>query len=163
MVDRLGGNLPNRVRDGLLTEIGGEDLAMKEAIAQVLTVIRRTILEEGASAMEIILAGRIVAAWLQVQHTKMMDSSRQSNLRISQAEFHLHRIDSCDRQLLSAVRTRVQLRRMGLPQAHLVPETERQATTPFPDLLSGELAPPTSLGRPKETEPKRGKAESVTE
>ena len=34
------------------------------------------IMEEGTSAMEIILTGQIVAAWLQVPHAEMMDSSR---------------------------------------------------------------------------------------
>ncbi len=151
-ITMLGGNLVQMAQDGILTALGGSDLAMKEAVRKRLDNLRRGVLSEGASQMEQILAGRVVSAWLQLQHAELMYARKLTTATITQSEFHQRRIDACNRRLLMAVKTLVQVRKTGVPVVRL--STALAATSPL-DQLPREIAAPES--------DERGTAESVTE
>ena len=116
-ITMLGGNLVQMAEDSLLTALGGNDLAMKEAVWKRLENIRRGVLSEGSSQMEKLLAGRVVSAWLQVQHAEVMYSRQVTTATDLQSEFHQRRIDACNRRLLAAIKTLAQIRKKGAPAA----------------------------------------------
>jgi hypothetical protein len=97
----------------LINEMTGEDLLAKEMIEHQLELMRSEIAGEGPSALELLLAERIVATWLQVQLFEAFYASSLGNHTVAQGNYYQKRLDRAHRNHLSAIRTLAQIRKMG--------------------------------------------------
>jgi hypothetical protein len=98
----------------LINEMTREkDLVAKEMIKHQLESMRSEIAGDDPSALELLLAERIVATWLQVQ---VFESHYASGLRkhtLAQGTYYQKRLDRAHRNHFSAIRTLAQIRKMG--------------------------------------------------
>lgn len=91
-----------------------KDLASREMLTRQLADMRAEIAGDSPSALERLLAERIVATWLQVQLFEGLYAMGMSkSMTIAQGEYHQKRLDRTYRRHLTAVRTLAQVRKMG--------------------------------------------------
>ena len=90
-----------------------EDAAAKEMMEHQLESMRLEIAGEGRSPLEMLLAERIVATWLQVQLFEGLYASGLGKHTLAQANYYQKRLDRAHRNHLSAIRTLAQIRKMG--------------------------------------------------
>ncbi len=90
-----------------------EDLLAKEMIKHQLDSMRSEIVGEDPSALELLLAERIVATWLQVQLFESHYASGLGKHTLAQGNYYQKRLDRAHRNHLSAIRTLAQIRKMG--------------------------------------------------
>jgi hypothetical protein len=91
-----------------------EDLATRETLTQQFAVMRTEIAGEDPSPFERLLAERLVATWLQIQvFESLYASSLYENITIAQGNYHQKRLDQTYRRHLAAIRTLVQIRKLG--------------------------------------------------
>jgi hypothetical protein len=112
----------------LINEMTGEDLLAKEMIEHQLELMRSEIAGEGPSALELLLAERIVATWLQVQLFESHYASGLGKHTLAQGNYYQKRLDRTHRNHLSAIRTLAQIRKMG-PAAVQINIAEQQINT----------------------------------
>ncbi len=90
-----------------------KDLASKELLKHQLKSMRLEVAGENPSPLELLLAERVVATWLQVQLFDAFYAFGMKGGTIVQDEFRQKRLDRAHRRHLSAVRTLAQIRKMG--------------------------------------------------
>ena len=78
--------------------LAGEGLAVREAIVAKLAALRRELLGENLSPIEMLLAERAVACWLLVQDVDLRYAQNQEQLSIRQADYHQRRMDAANRR-----------------------------------------------------------------
>jgi hypothetical protein len=89
----------------LLSKISrDEDLAAKEAMEHQLESMRLEIAGENPAPLEILLAERIVATWLQVQLFEGLYVSGIGKHTLSQGNYYQKRLDRAHTNHLSAIR-----------------------------------------------------------
>jgi hypothetical protein len=92
----------------------GKDLASRETLTHQLADMRAEIAGDSPSALERLLAERIVATWLQIQLFEGLYAMNMSkSMTIAQAGYYQKRLDRTYRRHLSAIRTLAQTRKMG--------------------------------------------------
>jgi hypothetical protein len=97
----------------LINELSGKDLLAKEMMKHQLELMRSEIVGEDPSPLELLLAERIVATWLQVQLFESLNASSLSKHTLAQGNYYQKRLDRAHRNHLSAIRTLGQIRKMG--------------------------------------------------
>jgi hypothetical protein len=97
----------------LINELSGKDLLAKEMMKHQLESMRSEIAGEDPSPLELLLAERIVATWLQVQLFESLNASSLSKHTLAQGNYYQKRLDRAHRNHLSAIRTLGQIRKMG--------------------------------------------------
>jgi hypothetical protein len=90
-----------------------QDLASKELLKHQLESMRIEVAGDNPSPLERLLAERVVATWLQVQLFDAFYAFGLKSGTISQDEHRQKRLDRAHRRHLSAIRTLVQIRKMG--------------------------------------------------
>ena len=90
-----------------------EDLASKELLRHQLESMRVEVAGENPSALERLLAERVVATWLEVQLFAGLYAMGMKNETFSQGEYRQKRLDGAHRRHLSAVKALAQIRKMG--------------------------------------------------
>jgi hypothetical protein len=90
-----------------------EDLASKELLRHQLESMRVEVAGENPSALERLLAERVVATWLEVQLFAGIYAMGMKNETFSQGEYRQKRLDGAHRRHLSAVKALAQIRKMG--------------------------------------------------
>jgi hypothetical protein len=91
-----------------------EDFVSKEALERQLAAMREEIAGENPSALERLLAERVVATWLQVQFFEgVYATSVFKNMTLAQDNDYQKRLDRTYRRHLSAIRTLAQIRKLG--------------------------------------------------
>jgi len=114
-IDLLGGNLARCAEVSFAKAIAGEDLAVQTAIEAKLKAMRKELLGESPSPVEVLLVSRAVACWLQVQDADIRYAQAQGDLTIKQADYHQPRMDAANRRYLAALRTLAQVRKFAVP------------------------------------------------
>jgi hypothetical protein len=89
------------------------DLVAQQIIEHQLESMRRELAGEDASPLERLLAERVVATWLQVQHLESLCAVSLNNLTLSQGGYYQRHLDRAHRNHLSAIRTLAQIRKLG--------------------------------------------------
>ncbi len=92
-----------------------DDLLAREAIPRVLAEMRAELEGESPTALERMLAERVVATWLQVQSYETLYAQNVRKMTMAWGEHHQKRIDRAHNRHLSAVRALAQVRKMGPP------------------------------------------------
>jgi hypothetical protein len=90
-----------------------EDLASKELLRHQLESMRVEVAGENPSALERLLAERVVATWLEVQLFAGLYAMGMKNETFSQGEYRQKQVDGAHRRHLSAVKALAQIRKMG--------------------------------------------------
>src|SRR5215208_7132445 len=90
-----------------------EDLASKEFLKHQLDSIRIEVAGDDASALERLLAERVVATWLEVQLFSGLYAKGMKSATLSQDDHRQKRLDRAHQRHLSAVRTLAQIRKLG--------------------------------------------------
>jgi hypothetical protein len=97
----------------LINEMTGEDVLAKEMMKHQLESMRSEIAGEDPSALELLLAERIVATWLQVQLFESLYATGLGKHTLAQSNYYQKRLDRAHRNHLSAIRTLAHIRKMG--------------------------------------------------
>ncbi|MEJ7814789.1 MAG: hypothetical protein WKF53_06390 [Rubrobacter sp.] len=105
------GKLAERLLISKLTS--GEDTAAKEMMEHQLESMRLEIAGEAPSPLELLLAERVVATWLQVQFFEALYASGLGKHALTQSNYYQKRLDRAHGRHLSAIRTLAQIRKMG--------------------------------------------------
>jgi hypothetical protein len=91
-----------------------KDFGSKEVLRRQLAAMREEIAGENPSALERLLAERVVATWLQIQfYEGLYAAGMYQSTSISQGSYQQKRLDRAHRNHLSAIRTLAQIRKMG--------------------------------------------------
>ncbi len=93
------------IRDG--------DLVGQEIMEHQLESMRREVAGDDASPLERLLAERVVATWLQVQHLEALWAASLNDSTQSKGDHYQKRLDGAHRNHLSAIRTLAQVRKLG--------------------------------------------------
>jgi len=96
----------------LINEMTGEDLLAKQMMEHQLELMRSEIVGEHPSPLELLLAERIVATWLQVQLFESLYATNLGKHTLAQGNYYQKRLDRTHRNHLSAIRTLAQIRKM---------------------------------------------------
>ena len=118
----------------LLKRTSGDNVLLKEAMSLGLAAMREDIAGPNPSALERLLAERIVTCRLQLEQAEVVHASRLGKLTISQDEYHQRRVDRLHKRYLSAIRELAQVRRLLKPHVTQVNLAEKQvnvAATPY--------------------------------
>jgi hypothetical protein len=90
-----------------------EDLASKEFLRHQLKSMRVEVAGEDPSALERLLAERVVATWLEVQLFEVLYAAGMKGGTLKQDDHRQKRLDRAHRRHLSAIRTLAQIRKLG--------------------------------------------------
>jgi hypothetical protein len=90
-----------------------KDLVSREIMEHRLESMRREVAGDNASPLERLLAARVVATWLQVQHLEALCAASLDAPALSQGDLYQKRLDKAHRNHLSAIRTLAQIRKLG--------------------------------------------------
>jgi hypothetical protein len=105
------GKLAERLLVSKMTAEG--DAGAKEMMEHQLESMRLEIAGADPSPLELLLAERIVATWLQVQLFEGLYASGLGKHNLAQANYFQKRLDRAHGRHLSAIRTLAQIRKMG--------------------------------------------------
>jgi len=91
-----------------------QDFGSKEVLMRQLAAMREEIAGENPSALERLLAERVVATWLQIQLFEgLYAAGMYQSMSINQGSCQQKRLDRAHRNHLSAIRTLAQIRKLG--------------------------------------------------
>ncbi len=95
--------------------ICSDDLILKEALSLQLETMREEVAGPEPSPLEQLLAERVVACWLQLQHAEAAYAANLGKPTTSQDEHYQRRLDRLHRRYLSAIRSLAQVRKLLKP------------------------------------------------
>jgi tetratricopeptide (TPR) repeat protein len=93
----------------------GDDLLLKEALSLQLETMREEVAGPDPSPLERLLAERVIACWLQLQHAEAAYAANLGKPTTAQSEYHQRRLDRVQRRFLAAIRTLAQVRKLLKP------------------------------------------------
>jgi hypothetical protein len=134
--ERAGDLAAHAEREWLELIAGPQDV-FKEALARKAEALRLEMAGPDPTPIERLLAGRIVANWLQVHYAEA-SCARLRDAPLRHAEFAQKRMDAAQRRYLAAIAALAGIRRLiaaaapariGLPALALVGDRESSATT----------------------------------
>ena len=178
---RAHGDLAAHARDAWIGLVAGPDLALAESLARRAAALQAELAGPDPSPLESLLAGRVVACWLQVGHADAA-AAQVVGMTIAQADHVIRRQDSAHRRYLTAVGALATARRLlgpgsvappkqggpssGQP-AGLVASSSEVGGDQGPgagnrELVLGFETPPATLGRSKAPARRRGKGNSTS-
>ena len=123
---RNTGKLAERLLIGKMT--GEGDAAAKEMMEHQLESMRLDIAGKDPSSLEVLLAERVVATWLQVQFFEGLYASGLGKHTLAQGNYYQKRLDRAHNRHLSAVRALAQIRKMGPAMQINIPEKQINTT-----------------------------------
>ena len=99
---------------------GPADELSREVYRRNMERLRRELAGESPTPLERLLADRVVACWLQVQHAdKCMAGIEEKSHPLTQGAYARHRQDRAHKRYLSAIKTLAQVRRLQLPAVQI--------------------------------------------
>lgn len=93
----------------------GKNVVMEKAMVRFASDLRAKLAGEKPTALDVLLAERVVLAWLFANWSEYQYASLAEKLAIKATELHLKRIEMANRHLLAAARTLAKVRRAHLP------------------------------------------------
>jgi hypothetical protein len=106
--------------------ICGDDLLLKEALSLQLQEMRKEVAGPDPSPLERLLAERVVACWLQLQHAEAAYAARLGKPTTSQDEYHQRRLDRVHRRYVAAIRSLAQVRKLLTPKVTQINLAQQQ-------------------------------------
>jgi hypothetical protein len=114
---RFMGNLSGRVQDSWLDAITGKNKLIREAYEREAEEMRRELLAAGDSALERLLAERVVATWLQVCYADSLYAAllKADSHSLAVGTYYQARQNSSNARHLKAVKALATVRRLLVP------------------------------------------------
>ena len=115
--------------DKLRSCSSGDQLHTETFLARPLSLLeamRSEVAGRDPSPLERLLAERVVACWLQLQHAEAIHVNGLGELTMSESEYHQRRLDRLHRRYLSAIRTLAQVRKLLRPAVTQINVAEQQ-------------------------------------
>jgi hypothetical protein len=128
---RAYGDLAAHARGAWVELIGGPDLALKESLTRTADAMLVDLAGPAAPALERLLAERVVATWLQLNHADAL-AAQAAGLSLRQASFAQGRQESAQRRHIAAAAALATLRR-------LLPATAEIVVSPTAAMTTGGL------------------------
>jgi len=135
-VERYGGNMDWQAEHSYIAAAAGDDLVFAEALARKLALLRAELAGPSSTPIERLLAGRVVACWLQVQDADIRYAQAQKDLSIPWGEYYQRRMDRAHRRYLSALKTLAVVRKLAIPVLQV-----NMTTGPQQNIAQGAAAP----------------------
>ncbi len=110
---RIFVDVTNIAERSLVQRFSGDDPLVQEAIPPQLKAKREELAGPEPSALEQLLAERIVACWLQLQYAEAIYAQNLENMNMVQSEYHQRRIDRLHKRYLSSIKTLAQIRKLS--------------------------------------------------
>lgn len=111
---RQTGNIAIQTQMALIDAICGRDLHLRECIARQINQMKGELSGESPSALEKLMIERIVTGFLQLGHLEAREAQKPE-ASLPWAKFFLDRQDRVNRQLVLAMNTLTNLRRLSRP------------------------------------------------
>jgi hypothetical protein len=111
----LWGDLGRHVLAQWADLYAGKNETMKRAVLRFASDLRSNLAGENPSALDVLLAERVVLAWLFANWSEYQYAGLAAGLSIKETELHLKRIEMANRNLLAAARTLAKVKRAKLP------------------------------------------------
>lgn len=140
------GDLAAHARAAWLSLIAGHDLALKESLGRKAAAMLYELAGPGAPPLERLLAERVVATWLEVNHADAA-AAQAEGVTLRQASFSLKRQESAHRRHLAAIGALATVRRL-VPAAAEVVVPAPMAPLPVPVDAPGETDGAVTAGGP---------------
>ena len=103
-----------------------KDFGSKELLKRQLAAMREEIAGESPSALERLLAERVVATWLQIQLFEgLYAAAMYQSMSVKQGSYQQKRLDRAHGNHLSAIRALAQIRKLG-PAVQIINIAEKQ-------------------------------------
>ncbi len=107
------GDLARLGERSFIKRLYGDDLLVQEALPPQLKGMREELAGPDPSPLERLLAERIVACWLQLQHADLTYGRNVDYMTMEQIDYHQRRLDRLQKRYLSAIKTLAQIRKLG--------------------------------------------------
>jgi hypothetical protein len=111
----MWGDIGRHVLEKWVQLYAGKNLLMEQAMIRFASDLRSKLAGENPTALDVLLAERVVLAWLFVNWSEYQYACLAAQLSIKETELHLKRIEMANRNLLAAARTLAKVRRARLP------------------------------------------------
>lgn len=121
-------DLADKAERVVIKRVSGDDPLIEVALPVKLKAMRDELCGPNPSALEQLMAERIVACWLQLQYAEIVYAQNLGKLSIPQSEYHQRRLDQFHRRYLSSVKSLAQIRKMG-PAVLQINVAEQQINT----------------------------------
>ena len=96
--------------------VAGDDLIWSQALLRFASDLRTRLAGANPTALDYLLAERVVIAWVFVNFSEMQYASQIERLRTTaQAKYHFNRIEMANRNLMAACRTLANVKKAKLP------------------------------------------------
>jgi len=113
-------NLSNAAREALLKAVTGPNELAADSIARNMETMKRKIVGENPSHLELLLADRIAMCWLRVQYAELSYASVvNKSVGFKQGDYLQRQAERAQAQYLAAIRTLAQVRKLGLPDVQV--------------------------------------------
>ena len=109
------GNLSREIRDLLIMQLSIGDLARHEAITRWYEAEFQRLAGPAPSPLEVLLVGDILTCWLDLDRWRLVSVALDKAPTRGDAQTVQRRVDAAHTRLLKAVKTLVQLRKLGVP------------------------------------------------
>ena len=119
-------NIVAKQAERVLVEKMSGDLLLREALSLRLAAMRKEVAGRDPSPLERLLAERVVACWLQLQHAEAIHVNGLGKHTMSQSEYHQRRLDKLHRRFLAAIRALAQVRKLLTPAVTQINVAEQQ-------------------------------------
>ncbi len=118
VIEMFGGNLASRAQTAFVNAIAGKDIVCREAIHAKLANLRKDLLGDNPTPIEILLVERVAACWLQVQDADLQSAlAKEPSFR--QADFNQRRMDAANRRYLAALKALALVRKLAVPAVQI--------------------------------------------
>lgn len=111
----LWGDLGRQLLVKLVKLYAGKSLVYQHAIVRFASDLRSRLAGSNPSALDWLLAERVVIAWAFVNWAELQYVGAVDRLNLKQGDYYLKRIDLANRTLLAAVRALAKVERRNLP------------------------------------------------
>jgi hypothetical protein len=114
-IDLMGGNLARCAETSFVKALSGEDLSVREAIHAKLAALRKDLLGEHPTPVEVLLVERVAACWLQVQDADIRYAQGQKDMTFRQGDVNQRRMDAANKRYLAALKALALVRKLAVP------------------------------------------------
>jgi hypothetical protein len=114
LVELLGGDLPRRVAETVLSRLSAGDQAVEAAVRQKMETLRADLAGEKPTAVEGLLVERVVLTWLRL-HDAELNVAGCQGASASKMRYLESRVEMLNRQYLTAIKSLATVRRLTGP------------------------------------------------
>lgn len=113
-VDAFGGDLAWQARASLIEKFTGKNLLFREALTRKVETLRAELCGPNPTALETLLADRIVSCWLHLHHLEIVYAQKGS-LSLELGGYYQRALTAAQKRYLSAVKALASVRKLALP------------------------------------------------